>query len=119
MNNNQQLAPSIFTKIIQRELPADILFEDEHCIVINDIKPQAPVHLLVIPKKPIKSLLEVSAADAQLLGHLNVVAAQVAKQAGCIEGFRLIANNGEQSGQTVFHLHYHVLGHKRLTEHGL
>ncbi len=118
-SQSQSVARSIFTKIIEREIPADILFEDNACIVLRDIQPQAPVHLLVIPKKPLVSLLEATAEDAALLGHLNIVAAKMAQQEGCVDGFRLIANNGEPSGQTVFHLHYHVLGRKRLPEQGL
>ena len=109
---------SVFSRIINREIPADIIFEDEQCIVIRDIHPQAPVHLLVIPKKPIESLMQASIDDAALLGHLNIIAAQVAREAGC-QGFRLIANNGADAGQTVFHLHFHVLGKKTLTEQGL
>jgi histidine triad (HIT) family protein len=110
---------SVFSKIIQGEIPADILFEDEFCIVIRDANPQAPLHLLVIPRKPIVSLLEATEDDLLLLGHLNLVAAKMAKHAGCENGFRLIANNGAQSGQTVFHLHYHVLGQSSLPEHDL
>jgi histidine triad (HIT) family protein len=110
---------SVFSKIMQGDIPADYVFEDEHCIVIRDANPQAPLHLLVIPRKPIVSLLEACEEDLPLLGHLNLVAANMAKQAGCETGFRLIANNGAQSGQTVFHLHYHVLGQSSLTEHDL
>ncbi|MCK5881104.1 MAG: histidine triad nucleotide-binding protein [Sinobacterium sp.] len=112
-------ARSIFTEIIDRNLPAQILYEDDLCIVIKDAHPQAPVHFLVIPKKPLVSLLEIKAEDVPLLGHLNYIAAKVAKQEGCNNGFRLIANNGKQAGQTVFHLHYHVLGRKSLLEQGL
>ena len=117
--NHTSLPRSVFTKIIERELPAQILYEDEQCIVIKDIHPQAPIHLLVIPKKPLTSLLDVTADDVLLLGHLNVIAAKMARQEGCEQGFRLIANNGARSGQTVFHLHYHVLGQKSLSEQGL
>lgn len=109
---------SIFSRIIDREIPSDILFEDEHCIVINDLHPQAPVHMLVIPKKPIVSLMDATESDSNLLGHLNVVAANMAKQRG-LDGFRLIVNNGKSVGQTVFHLHYHVLGGKAYQEAGL
>ncbi len=113
------MTESVFAQIIRREIPADIFFEDEHCIVIHDLHPQAPIHLLVIPKKPIKSLLDASSEDALLLGHLNLVASKVAVMAGCEKGFRLIANNGAIAGQTVFHLHYHVLGQKSLSEQNL
>jgi histidine triad (HIT) family protein len=112
------MADSIFTRIINKEIPSDILFEDEHCIAINDLHPQAPVHFLVIPKKPLASLMDASADDAQLLGHLNVVAATLAKERG-LTGFRFIANNGKAAGQTVFHLHYHVLGGRTYQEAGL
>jgi len=116
------MSESIFTRIINGEIPADCLYEDQHCIVIRDIHPQAPVHLLVIPKKPLVSLLEASEEDAPLLGHLNYVAAKVAKQEG-LSAFRLVANNGAGAGQTVFHLHYHVLGHRQgdaaMSEQGL
>ena len=113
------MADSVFTKIINGEIPGDILFEDEQCIVINDIHPQAPVHMLVIPKKPLVSLADAAAEDQSLLGHLMLVAAQMAKQRGIGEGFRLVANNGRGAGQTVFHLHFHVLGRKTMTEQGL
>lgn len=109
---------SVFTRIIDREIPSDIVHEDEHCIVINDLHPQAPVHMLVIPKKPIVSLMDATEEDAALLGHLNVVAANMAKARG-LDGFRLIVNNGKAVGQTVFHLHYHVLGGKAYQEAGL
>lgn len=110
---------SIFSKIMAGEIPADKVYEDEQCMVIHDIHPQAPVHMLVIPRKPLVSLLEAQQEDAELLGHLMLVAAKVAKEAGLGEGFRLIANNGRQAGQTVFHLHFHVLGGRRYTEAGL
>ena len=100
---------TLFTRIINREIPADIRYEDDLCIVINDIAPQAPVHMLVIPKQPIARLVDASKADRSVLGHLMWVAAEVARDAGVDEAFRLIVNNGEGAGQTVFHLHLHVL----------
>ena len=110
---------SVFTRIMAGELPADLVYEDEQCLVINDIYPQAPVHMLVIPRKPLVSLADAEAEDAPLLGHLLLVASKVAREAGIADGFRLIANNGRGAGQTVFHLHFHVLGGRRYTEAGL
>ncbi len=109
-------APTLFTRIINREIPADIIYEDDHCIVINDIAPQAPVHMLVIPVKPIPRLVDASTDDKAMLGHLMWVAAEMARQVGVDEAFRLVINNGEGAGQTVFHLHLHVLGNKKFAE---
>ena len=100
---------TIFTRIINREIPATIIYEDDLCIVINDISPQAPVHMLVIPRQPIAKLADASVGDKPLLGHLLWVAREVARQAGVEEAFRLVINNGQAAGQTVFHLHLHVL----------
>jgi len=113
------MSATIFSRIIDGEIDAPKLHEDEHCIVINDISPQAPVHMLVIPKKPIKMLVEASAEDAALLGHLMLVAADMAKQQGIAEGCRFVVNNGEKGGQTVFHLHVHVLGGATMLESSL
>ncbi|WIO75315.1 histidine triad nucleotide-binding protein [Porticoccaceae bacterium LTM1] len=108
--------PTLFTRIIDREIPADIVYEDEHCIAIRDIAPKAPTHLLVIPKKPIPRLIDATEEDKALLGHLMLAAAEIARQAGVGEAFRLIANNGAGAGQTVFHLHLHILGNKEFSE---
>lgn len=113
------MADTIFGKIISGEIPAPRVYEDEHCIVINDIQPQAPVHMLVIPRKPIPRLVDASADDQLLLGHLMLVARKMADENGIGEGFRLIINNGEGGGQTVFHLHLHVLGGSTLRESSL
>ncbi|CAA0091923.1 Purine nucleoside phosphoramidase [BD1-7 clade bacterium] len=110
---------SVFTQIINGKLPADIVHEDDQCIVIKDIHPQAPVHLLVIPRKPLLSLAEADDSDAALLGHLMLVARRVANDAGIGHGFRLIANNGAAAGQTVDHLHFHILGGRRYGEANL
>jgi len=110
-------APSdatIFTKIINKEVPADIVYEDELCLAFKDIMPTAPVHILVIPKKPIPRLCDATEEDKNLLGHLNLVAHQVATDAGIGEAFRLVVNNGEDACQSVFHLHYHVIGGRTL-----
>ena len=104
------MSDSIFTMIINGDIPSDKLYEDEQCIVIRDINPQAPVHLLVIPRKVIPTLAQAEQEDQQLLGHLMLVAAQVAREAGVGEGFRLVINNGESVGMTVYHLHLHVIG---------
>ena len=111
-----EMTPTLFTRIINREIPADIVYEDDHCIVINDIAPQAPIHMLVIPVKPIPRLVDASVEDKAMLGHLMWVAAEMARQAGVDEAFRLVVNNGEGAGQTVFHLHLHVLGNKNFAE---
>lgn len=103
------MSDTLFSKIIDREIPADIIFEDDQCLAFRDINPQAPTHFLVIPKKPIAKLSDAEAEDQALLGHLLLVASQVAKQEG-LEDFRLNVNNGAGASQTVFHLHVHVLG---------
>lgn len=110
------MSDSIFLKIINRELPADIVYEDEHCIAIRDIAPKAPVHLLVIPRKPIPRLCDATAEDRELLGHLLFAAGEVARQIGVQDAFRLIVNNGSGAGQTVFHLHLHLLAGKNFSE---
>ena len=100
---------SLFTRIINRELPADIVYEDDQCIVINDIAPQAPVHMLVIPRLPIPRLADAEQEQRALLGHLMWVAGEVARMRGVDDAFRVVINNGADAGQTVFHLHLHVL----------
>jgi len=107
---------SIFTRIMNGEIPADIIYQDDDCICINDIAPKAPVHVLLIPRKPIPRLVDATAEDQTLLGQLMVKAGEVAKQLGVGDSFRLIINNGEEAGQTVFHLHLHILGGKNFTE---
>ena len=101
-------------KIIDREIPADIIFEDELSIVIKDISPQAPTHLLIIPKKVIPKLSDSTAEDQSILGHLMLVAGQIADQLGLDETFRLVVNNGAKAGQSVFHLHLHLLSGRPL-----
>ena len=105
----------LFCKIIAGEIPAEIIQRDDRCVVIRDINPQSPTHLLVIPTEHIESLNEASAKDEPLLGHLLRVAARVANQAGLEEsGFRTVINTGAGAGQSVFHLHVHVLGGRSL-----
>ncbi|XP_046863071.1 adenosine 5'-monophosphoramidase HINT1-like [Xenia sp. Carnegie-2017] len=105
---------TIFGKIIRKEIPSDFLYEDDQCIVIKDISPQAPVHLLVIPKKPIIGLSKADESDKQLLGHLLIVAKKVAASQGLDNGYRVVINDGSDGGQTVMHLHIHVLGKRQL-----
>lgn len=107
------MAKTLFERIIDRELPATFVFEDEHCVVIKDINPGAPLHVLVIPRKPIVKLSDSSAEDQALLGHLLLVANKVARDAG-YEDFRVAINNGAGAGQSVFHLHIHVLAGRPL-----
>lgn len=108
--------PTIFSRIIDREIPADIVYEDDLCIAIKDINPRAPVHLLLIAKKPIPRLVDAEAEDQSVLGHLLLKAGDIAREAGVDEAFRLIINNGSGAGQTVFHLHLHIMGNRRFDE---
>jgi histidine triad (HIT) family protein len=101
---------TLFEKIIAREIPANIEYEDEQCIVIHDIDPQAPTHFLVIPKQLIPRVAEATAQNQVVLGHLLLIAASVAKQLKLEDGFRIVINNGSDGGETVPHLHVHVLG---------
>ncbi|MEY3206524.1 MAG: hypothetical protein RLZZ21_2855 [Planctomycetota bacterium] len=108
------MAETVFAKIIRGEIPARIEHDDDLCLAFHDVAPQAPVHVLVIPKRPIESLAGVAADDAALLGHLVVVATQVARRLGLDSGYRLVVNCGPDGGQSVDHLHVHVLGGRRL-----
>ena len=105
---------TIFQRIIDREIPAKIAYEDDLCLAFHDVKPQAPVHVLVIPKKPVPSLAGLSAEDQALAGHLLLVVRKVAEQLGLSDGYRLVANCGPDAGQTVDHLHLHILGGRPL-----
>lgn len=109
-------APTIFGKIIDGDIPSEKLHEDELCIVIKDISPQAPTHVLIIPKKPIPRLADATEDDKGVLGHLMLVAGDVARQLGVDEAFRLVVNNGAGAGQTVFHLHLHLMANKAFSE---
>ncbi len=107
--------PSIFTKIIDREIPADILYEDEVCLAFRDVSPQAPTHFLVIPRKEIVSLADLSDEDEAIVGRCIMVASKVAADEGLEAGWRLVANIRDDGGQTVPHLHFHVLGGRQMT----
>jgi histidine triad (HIT) family protein len=106
---------TIFQKIINKEIPAEILYEDETCISIKDIQPQAPFHALIIPKKLIARIAEVDDSDSPVLGHLLLVAKKMAKEQNLDEGFRIVINNGPNGGESVPHLHVHLLGGRKLT----
>ena len=106
---------TVFAKIISGEIPADIVYEDDHVVAFRDIQPVAPTHVLVIPRKPLVSVAQASEADAELLGRLLLGAAKVAEQLGLDEdGYRLVTNIGRHGGQSVFHLHIHLLGGRQL-----
>jgi histidine triad (HIT) family protein len=107
------MADSLFLKIINREIPADIVYEDEHCIAFRDINPQAPVHVLVVPRRPLAKVSDARPEDQALLGHLLLAANRVASEQGFGESFRLVINNGADAGQSVFHVHVHVLAGRR------
>jgi histidine triad (HIT) family protein len=109
------MAKTIFQRIIDREIPAKIEHEDEHCIVLHDIQPQAPVHLLIIPKKLIPRVGEATVADQSVLGHLLIVAGAVAKKLNLAHGFRLVVNHGPHACESVPHLHVHLIAQRQMT----
>jgi histidine triad (HIT) family protein len=100
----------LFCRIIQGEIPARKVYEDEHTFAFEDIKPQAPTHVLIVPKKHIAGLKEAQAEDAELIGRLHLVAAQLGRQRGIEDGYRTVLNVGPKSGQSVFHIHVHLIG---------
>jgi len=104
---------TIFTQIINKELPAEIVYEDDLCIAFKDINPQAPVHILLIPKKEIPSSQQIEPSDQNLMGHLMVKIPEIAKLLN-LSSYRLVINTGEDAGQTVFHIHIHILGGRKL-----
>ena len=104
---------TIFSRILKGEIPCDEVYSDEQCIAFRDIQPQAPTHILVIPKKAIPSLKEAEQKDCSLLGHLLLVASKIAQNEG-LENWRTVINTGSEAGQTVFHLHVHVIGGRKL-----
>jgi histidine triad (HIT) family protein len=101
---------TIFSKIIRKEIPADIVYEDDLAIAFRDISPQAPVHILVIPKKPIPMLANAEPGDRELLGHLLLIVKEIADREGLSDGYRVVINTGTNGGQTVNHLHLHLMG---------
>ncbi|WP_018084675.1 histidine triad nucleotide-binding protein [Desulfurispora thermophila] len=104
----------IFCKIINREIPAEIVYETDSVLVFKDIRPAAPVHLLLIPKKHIPTFFDLEPADAALMGELQMAATEVARRLGLQNGFRLVSNTGRDAGQLVFHIHYHLLAGREL-----
>ncbi len=106
---------TIFGKIIRKEIPVDIVHEDNLCLAFRDINPQAPVHILVIPKQPIVNLAAAESPDHALMGHLLLTAKRVAEQQGLTNGYRVVINTGVDGGQTVYHLHLHILGGRPMT----
>ena len=104
------MSKTIFQRIIDREVPARIVHEDDLCLAFHDVNPQAPVHVLVIPKQPVRSVADLSAGDQRLAGHLLLVCKQVASDLKLTGGYRIVANIGPDAGQSVDHLHFHVLG---------
>jgi histidine triad (HIT) family protein len=110
------MSNTLFEKIIAREIPSKIVYEDDRVIAFHDVKPQAPVHVLIIPKKPIPRIAEAKPEDHAVLGHLMLKAAEVAKQLGLTKkGFRLVFNNGPDAGEAVPHLHCHIIGGRKMS----
>jgi len=109
------MAETIFQKIIDREIPADIIYEDDRCLAFHDVSPQAPTHVLLIPKKPIESIDQLTDTDAELLGHLWITVRNLASELNLGDGYRVVVNCGKDGGQTVDHLHFHLLGGRALT----
>lgn len=110
---------SVFSRMISGEIPVERIYEDDQCIVIEDRSPQAPTHLLIIPRKSLVNLSDAEVDDKPLLGHLLWVAAEMGRRLGLEDGFRLVVNNGRDAGQTVFHLHIHLLAQCKMRERGL
>lgn len=109
------MADTIFAKILRGEIPADFVHQDERCVAFRDVAPKAPVHLLVIPREPLRNLADMDAAQRELIGHLLWVCRKIAAEAGLEgDGYRIVTNVGADGGQTVDHLHFHVLGGRRL-----
>jgi histidine triad (HIT) family protein len=113
--DEELMASTVFSKILRKEIPADIVHEDELCIAFCDINPQAPTHILIIPRKEIEGINAMAEDDAPLVGHLFLVARNLARKLGLEEaGYRTLINTGADAGQTVFHLHVHLLGGRAL-----
>ncbi|WP_017292921.1 histidine triad nucleotide-binding protein [Geminocystis herdmanii] len=108
------MSETIFSKIIRKEIPANIVYEDDLCLAFKDITPQAPTHILVIPKKPLERIDSAQNEDQALLGHLLLTVKKVAQEANLTNGYRVVINNGNDGGQTVDHLHLHILGDRSM-----
>jgi len=106
---------TIFQRIIDREIPADIVYEDDQCLAFRDIAPKAPTHVLVIPKKEIPSVADVADEDQALIGHLYLVIRDLAAELGLGDGYRVVVNCGREGGQDIPHLHFHLLGGRQMT----
>ncbi len=112
---NEIMADSLFTKIINRQIPADIVYEDDDVLAFNDISPQAPVHILIVPKKQVETINDFQDDDAELIGKIVLAAKRIAKEKGLSDnGYRLIFNTNADAGQTVFHVHCHLIGGRML-----
>jgi histidine triad (HIT) family protein len=109
------LADNIFLKIIEKKIPAKIAFEDDVCLAFHDVNPQAPVHVLLIPKKVIPTHADLAQVDKEILGHLHFVAMELAEKFGLADGYRVVVNCKDQGGQTVPHLHMHLLGGRHMS----
>ncbi|KPP74134.1 hypothetical protein Z043_106734 [Scleropages formosus] len=105
---------TIFGKIIRKEIPAKIFYEDEQCIAFHDVAPQAPIHFLVVPRKPISQLSTAQDEDVALLGHMMIVAKKCAEEMGLSKGYRLVVNDGPDGGQSVYHVHIHIMGGRQM-----
>ena len=106
---------TLFQRIIDRDMPGDIIYEDDECVALRDINPQAPIHVLVVPRKPIPSLDDLAEEDGPLVGHLFLVAKKVAADEGLENGYRTVFNNGTDANQTVDHIHLHLLGGRKMS----
>ena len=113
------MSPCIFCQVVQGELDSEIVQEDDRTLAFKDVNPQAPTHILIIPKEPIARLVDATEDHAALLGHLLLLSGKVTRMLGIDDAFRLVINNGEAAGQTVFHLHLHILANKSFAETGL
>ncbi|KAK7086076.1 Histidine triad nucleotide-binding protein 2, mitochondrial [Halocaridina rubra] len=111
----RKLQPTIFDKILDRTIPADIVYEDDQCLAFRDVSPQAPVHILVIPKRRISMLSDAKETDEKLLGHLLLAVTKVAAQEKLDNGYRIVINNGKDGAQSVYHLHIHILGGRQMS----
>ncbi|XP_071549181.1 uncharacterized HIT-like protein Synpcc7942_1390 [Panulirus ornatus] len=110
-----KLKPTIFDKIIDRSIPADIVYEDNKCLAFRDVSPQAPTHILLIPKRRIPMLSDATEQDTELLGHLLITVSKIAAQENLDNGFRMVINTGRDGAQSVYHLHIHILGGRQMT----